>query len=189
MALELAAARVKSFPLERLLARLTEAPLTVLAKGARNLSVRHQTLRDTITWSYNLLSPNEQELFVRLSVFSGGWSLEAAEAMMRALIANQPLHQAQGNTPLPESTFDLLESLVDNSQLVRLPAVNEQMRFTLLQTLREYALERLQKSGEFERLRDWHACYYLGVAEPTGCATSCNQANNEDVLGSGLNRY
>ena len=165
LALELAAARVKSFPLERLLARLTEAPLAVLTGGARNLPVRHHTLRDTITWSYNLLSPNEQELFVRLSVFSGGWSLEAAEAMMRALIASQPLHQAQGNTPLPESTFDLLESLVDNSLLVRLPAVNEQMRFTLLQTLREYALERLQKSGEFERLRDWHACYHLGVAE------------------------
>ncbi len=165
LALELAAARVKSFPLEQLLARLTESPLAVLAKGARNLPVRHQTLRDTITWSYNLLSSSEQELFVRLSVFSGGWPLEAAGAMMHTLVANQPLHQEQGYSPLTESTLDLHEHLVDNSLLVRLTVTNEQMRFTLLQTLREYALERLQKSGEFERLRDWHACYYLGVAE------------------------
>jgi len=158
LALELAAARIKILPLQQLLARLSEAPLSVLTGGARNLPGRQQTLRDTITWSYNLLSPNEQALFARLGVFSGGWSLEAAEAMMRASSADQHI----------EPTLDLLERLVDNSLLVRLRGIQvtaEQVRLTLLETLREYALEQLNAHGEFERLRDWHACYYLEEAE------------------------
>ncbi|TME08239.1 MAG: hypothetical protein E6I80_10555 [Chloroflexi bacterium] len=158
LALELAAARIKILPLQQLLARLSEAPLSILTGGARNLPGRQQTLRDTITWSYNLLSPNEQALFARLGVFSGGWSLEAAEAMMHASSADQHI----------EPTLDLLERLVDNGLLVRLrgeQVTAEQVRLTLLETLREYALEQLNAHGEFERLRDWHACYYLEEAE------------------------
>ena len=158
LALELAAAHIKILPLQQLLARLSEAPLSILTGGARNLPGRQQTLRDTITWSYNLLSPNEQALFARLGVFSGGWSLEAAEAMMHASSADQHI----------EPTLDLLERLVDNSLLVRLRGIQvtaEQVRLTLLETLREYALEQLNAHGEFERLRDWHACYYLEEAE------------------------
>jgi predicted ATPase len=165
LALELAAARIKILPLAQLLARLSEAPLSMLTGGARNLPGRQQTLRDTITWSYKLLSPTEQAWFARLGVFSSGWSLEAAESMMQSITTSQLLHQTQAGTPASGSVVDLLEHLVDNSLLVRLPITAEQMRFTLLETLREYALELLNARGEYELLRDWHACYYLAVAE------------------------
>ncbi len=165
LALELAAARIKVLPLAQLLARLSEAPLSMLTGGARNLPGRQQTLRDTITWSYNLLSPTKQAWFARLGVFSGGWSLEAAESMMQAITTSQLQHQAQAGTLASGSVVDLLEHLVDNSLLVRLPLTAEQARFTLLETLREYALELLDACGENELLRDWHACYYLAVAE------------------------
>lgn len=163
LALELAAARVKVLPPAQLLARLSKARLSVLTRGPRNLPGRQQTLRKTFTWSFNLLSPSEQVWFARLGVFSGGWSLEAAEKMMQALGIDQ--RQEQENLSISNSTLDLLEHLVDNSLLVRMPETAGQARFTLLETLREYALERLNERGELERLRDWHACYYLKVAE------------------------
>ncbi len=89
LAIELAAARIKLLSPEMLLKRLSEARLDVLIGGARNLPSRQQTLRNTIDWSYNLLSPVEQRWFPRLGVFTGGWSLEAAEAMMQSLEADQ----------------------------------------------------------------------------------------------------
>jgi predicted ATPase len=159
LALELAAARVKVLPPADLLARLSEARLPMLTGGARNLPNRQQTLRNTITWSYDLLSPSEQAWFARLGVFTGGWSLEAAEVMMQGAAADLE------GPPVSASPVDMLEKLVDNSLLVRLPASDGQARFTMLETLREYALERLTAQGEFERLRDWHAFYYLGEAE------------------------
>ena len=159
LALELAAARVKVLPPAILLDRLTEARLSVLTGGARDLPSRQQTLRNTLTWSYNLLPPGEQRWFARLGVFTGGWSLEATEAMARAGAAEQ------GSMPAAASFLDMLEQLVDKSLVMRLRTVGEQMRFVMLETLREYALERLVEHGELEWLRDWHACYYLGVAE------------------------
>src|SRR6266571_4817138 len=159
LALELAAARVKVLPPALLLERLSRARLPMLTGGARNLPNRQQTLRNTMTWSYGLLSSVEQAWFKRLGVFTGGWSLEAAEAMMQALAADLE------DAPVSGSLLDMLEQLVDNSLLVRLPVANGQVRFTMLETLREYALERLSAQGEFERLRDWHACYYLREAE------------------------
>jgi len=131
----------------------------MLTGGARNLPGRQQTLRDTIKWSYDLLSPAEQAWFRRLGVFSGGWSLNAAETMMQAVAAGQQ------DTSVSHSAVDMLTQLVDNSLVVRLPVANGQARFTMLETLREYALERLAAEGEFERLRDWHACFYLKKAE------------------------
>ncbi|HAH01194.1 MAG TPA: hypothetical protein DCL75_20630 [Ktedonobacter sp.] len=163
LALELAAARVKILPPAQLLALLSRARLSVLTKGARNLPGRQQTLRKTITWSYNLLSPAEQVWFARLGVFKGGWSLEAAEEMMQAVEADQ--RESQDDLPVSNSTLDLLELLVDNSLLVRMSETAGQARFTLLETLREYALERLSAREELERLQDWHACYYLRMAE------------------------
>ncbi len=160
LALELAAARVKVLVPERLLAQLSAARLPLLTGGARNLPDRQQTLRNTITWSYDLLSSEEQAWFARLGTFGGGWSLEAAEAMMQAEIAVQQEH-----SPVSVSALDLLERMVDNSLLVRLPATAGQMRFTLLETLREYALERLDARKEIELWRDWHACYYLSLVE------------------------
>ncbi len=159
LALELAAARVKMFPPVQLLARLSQARLPMLTRGARNLPDRQQTLRKTISWSYDLLSKAEQAWLVRLGVFAGGWSLEAAEVMMQVVAADQE------DTPVSNSPVERLERLVDNSLLVRLPAVYGQARFMMLETLREYTLERLTAQGEFELLRDWHACYYLRVAE------------------------
>src|SRR5205085_11247720 len=88
LALELAAARIKVLPPRLLLERLIQARLPVLTRGARNLPNRQQTLRDTITWSYDLLSPAEQSWFRRMGIFAGGWSLEAAEAMMQGEIAD-----------------------------------------------------------------------------------------------------
>jgi predicted ATPase/transcriptional regulator with XRE-family HTH domain len=159
LALELAAARVRVLPLAALLERLSKARLPVLTRGARNLPDRQQTLRDTITWSYDLLSKDEQAWFRRLGIFSGGWSLEAAEAMMQGDAGGS------NNTPVAGSPLDMLEQLVDNSLLLRVPGGQGQARFTMLETLREYALDRLAEQGECEQLRDWHACYYLGEAE------------------------
>jgi len=161
LALELAAARVKLLPPAMLLARLSEARLSVLTRGAKNLPDRQHTMRNTIRWSYDLLTPIEQAWFARLGVFSGGWSLEAAEAMLQAVATDLDDEDAT----VSGFTLDLLERLVDNSLLVRLPMTAGQVRFTLLETLRAYALERLNAHGELERLQDWHACYYLWVTE------------------------
>lgn len=157
LALELAAARIKILPPESLLERLAQASLPILTRGAKNLPSRQQTLSNTIKWSYDLLSPNEQKWFCRLAIFPGSWALESIQAMMRELPAG-----AEAIVPDP---LDLLEQLVDNSLLIRLPDEQKQARFTMLNTLREYALEQLAGQDEYEHLRDWHACYYLREAE------------------------
>jgi len=165
LALELAAARVKVLPPALLLEHLSRARLPVLTRGARNLPSRQQTLRNTIIWSYNLLSRAEKAWFARLGVFTGGWSLEAVEAMMQC--TDDPCGNPVWGTGNQASNAqeDILEQLADNSLLVRLPAVDGQARFTMFETLREYALEQLTTQGEFERLWDWHARYYLREAE------------------------
>src|SRR5260370_25283288 len=131
----------------------------MLTGGARNLPSRQQTLRKTISWSYNLLSPVEQAWLRRLSVFTGGWSLEAAAEMMQGIAASR------GDTAASSSSVEILEQLVDNSLLVWLPVAGGQARFAMLETLREYALEQLAAQGERERLQDWLACYYLRESE------------------------
>jgi predicted ATPase len=157
LALELAAARIRILPPALLLERLEQARLPVLTGGARNLPGRHHTLRNAITWSYNLLSPAEQTWFRRLGIFTGGCSLEAAEAMMQEIAADQEA--------VVVSPVDMLEQLVDNSLVVQIPVDDGQARFTMLETLREYALEQLIKQDEIECLRDWHTSYYLREAE------------------------
>jgi non-specific serine/threonine protein kinase len=161
LALELSAARIAVLPPAQLLQRLSRegARLAVLTRGRRDLPSRQQTLRNTITWSYNLLSPEGQQWFARLGLFAGGWSFEAAEALMWGGVAEQ------GGTPAHDSLLEVLEQLVDNSLVLRLPVRGGQVRFMMLETLREYALERLVDRGELEWLRDWHACYYLEMAE------------------------
>jgi predicted ATPase/transcriptional regulator with XRE-family HTH domain len=157
LALELAAARIRVLSPEVLLERLALAPLSLLTKGARNLPDRQQTLRDTIVWSYNLLTPGEQIWFCRLGIFTGSWSLEAAEALIQSTAGSQENSEADA--------LDTLEQLVDNSLLVRGPSVKGQTRFIMLETLREYALEQLTARGELSWLRDWHASYYMKFAE------------------------
>lgn len=158
LALELAAAQIKLLPPAQLLERLGESLLSTLRRGARNLPARQQTLRNTIEWSCHLLSPDEQRWFLRLGIFTGGWQLEAVEAMPTTL------------TPVTMSDpvclpLDILEQLVDKSLVVRASTPNGLPYFTMLESLREYALEQLAEHGELEAMRDWHASYYLSVAE------------------------
>ncbi len=159
LALELAAARVRVLSPTLLLKRLSNARLAILTGGARNLPGRQQTLRNTIAWSYDLLSSYEQVWFPRLGVFNGSWALEAVEAMMQQGTSQQE------DFSTSSVVLDMVEQLVDNSLLARLSGTTEQARFMMLETLREYACELLSTQEELEHWRDWHACYYLQVAE------------------------
>ena len=152
LAIELAAARVKLLPPQVLLARLSQR-LQVLTGGPRSLPVRQQTLRSTIQWSYDLLEPQEQALFHLLSVFVGGWTLEAAEALC----------QGVGQADL--DVLNSLSALLDNSLIQSSEEEAEEPRFLMLQTVREFGLERLTASGELERTRVAHAHYFLALAE------------------------
>ncbi len=151
LAIELAAARVKLFPPQALLARLAAGPLKLLSGGARDLPARQQTLRSTIEWSYNLLDPQEQTLFVRLAVFVGGRSLEAIEAVCNA---DGELDDVIAN----------LSSLIDKS-LVRQEEVSGEPRFVMLKTIYDYAREQLEASGEADTLKRRHAEFFLALAE------------------------
>ena len=140
LAIELAAARVKVLALPALLQRL-EQRLPLLAGGSRSAPERQRTLRATIAWSYELLTPEEQATFARLAVFAGGCTLEAAEQICGADV-------------------DAIASLVDKS-LIR----HSGERYWMLQTIREYARELLEESGEAEAVRGRHAEHYLALAE------------------------
>jgi predicted ATPase/transcriptional regulator with XRE-family HTH domain len=152
LALELAAARIKLFPPQALLGRLASGALALLSGGARDLPARQQTLRATMSWSYDLLEEAEQRLFARLAIFVGGWTLEAAEAVCGA--AGEP----------SAAVLDSLAALVDQS-LVRVVERDGAPRFSMLETIREYALERLEASGEAEALRERHARYFVELTE------------------------
>ena len=143
LALELAAARVKVLTLDGILRRL-EQRLPLLTGGARDLPERQRTLRATIDWSYELLTEAERQLLGRLSVFSGGWTLEAAEAITGA-------------------DLDLLQSLVEKS-LVR----HSEGRYWLLETIREYAAEQFETTGEATEFRRRHADYVHELVEGAG---------------------
>jgi predicted ATPase len=153
LALELAAARVKLLSPQALVVRL-ESRLTVLTGGARDLPARQQTLRGTIDWSYNLLAPQEQTLFTWLSVFVGGCTLEAVEAVCA---------RAGG---WPGAVLEGLSSLLDKSLLHQEEdRTSGEPRFHMPETIREYAQERLVDSGTEGVLRAAHAAYYLALAE------------------------
>ena len=166
LAIELAAARCKLLTPEVILQRLS-SPLRLLTGGARDLPARQQTLRATIDWSHGLLDEDEQRLFRRLAVFVGGWDLDATEAV------------CDPESELGSDVLDLLQSLVDKS-LVR-PAVHDAApRFGMLETIREYALERLEASGEGETVRGRHARYYANFA-----AVGDEQLRGPSSYGSG----
>jgi predicted ATPase/DNA-binding XRE family transcriptional regulator len=151
LALELAAARVKILPPAALRARLAQR-LPLLTGGARDAPERQQTMRQAIAWSHELLSESEQILFRRLAVFAGGCTLEAAAGV------------AGGD----RDGIDLVASLVDQSLLRQIepPAPGAaEARFTMLETVREYAWERLEASGEAEAVRQAHAAFCLTLAE------------------------
>ncbi|GHO90008.1 hypothetical protein KSF_000560 [Reticulibacter mediterranei] len=154
LALELAAARMKLLSPQALLARLSRR-LTLLTRGKQDAPERQQTLRRTIEWSHQLLSSRERLLFQRLAVFVGGATLGAIEATWTAL-------EGQVDTSL----LDLLTSLVDKNLLqVRPTQEDEEPYFTMLETIHEYAQERMDKGYAQERIRLEHALYYLMIAE------------------------
>jgi predicted ATPase/DNA-binding CsgD family transcriptional regulator len=151
LALELAAARAKVLPVEQIANRLDDS-FGLLSAGSRTAMPRHRTLRATMDWSHELLPEEEQILFRRLSVFAGGFTLEAAESV------------CAGEDRQRDEVLDLLWHLVDKS-LVRMREESGEARYRLLETIRQYGREKLSESGEVGKVRERHADYYLALAE------------------------
>ena len=151
LALELAAARIKLLAPTALLARLDRA-LPLLVGGARDLPERQQTMHTTIAWSYDLLSQPERLLLRRLPVFAGGWTLEAAEA----ICAGEGIEAGE--------VLDLLTGLVDKS-LVLLEEQTGEMRYRLLEMVRQFGWDQLEAAGEMAPVRDRHLAWFLALAD------------------------
>ena len=149
LAIELIAARVRLMSPQFLLAKMNDQ-FVLSANGMRAPSTRQKTLNNAIGWSYNLLSDEEQKMFARLSVFSGGFTLEAAEAIF-------------SRTTVDKSVSDLVASLLDKSLLQR--TAEDEARFSMLVTIQKFALDRLQAMGEESEVRYWHFDYFLNLAE------------------------
>ncbi len=162
LAIELAAARIRLLTPEALLQRLNNR-LKLLTGGPRDLPARQQTLRGTIAWSYDLLDDREKTLFRRLGVFAGGWTVEAAEAICPNDGWPTAVQSVAADLEV-EDVLDGLESLVAKS-LIRQDPEFEEPRFSMLETIREYALERLTESRESDALVEAHMCYYLESVE------------------------
>ena len=152
LAIELAAARIKLLPPQALLARLSQR-LQILTSEARDVPARQQTLRNTITWSYDLLKSEEQWLFRWLSVFAGGCTLEAIEVV------------CQGGGDNERDVLHTVSSLLDKSLVQRAEQEAGDPRLSMLETVREYGLECLRESGEMAACQRAHARYYLAFAE------------------------
>lgn len=165
LAIELAAAQMRLLSAVQAAKRLGSR-FDLLATGNRTALSRHQTMRATIDWSYGLLSQDEQALFRRLGVFVGGWTLAATEAVcseLRIDVKRAELRNASHDL----TVLHLLESLVNKSLIKQGDVTNgeSETRFTLLETLREYALERLEESGEAEAIRQRHAEFFIELTE------------------------
>ena len=152
LAIELAAARVGTLSAEQISGRLTES-LKLLTGGTRTQMPKQRTLRGALDWSYELLSEDEKRLFGRLSVFAGGWTLEAAEAV------------GAGEDVQEEDILDLLSGLVEKSLVVAKGFDEGRVRYRLLEPVRQYALEKLEEGSEGEEVRRRHAHFFLALAE------------------------
>lgn len=152
LAIELAAARINVFPVEEILARLADT-LSLLSGSRRDVPLRLQSLRDAIAWSYDLLSPSQQSLFRTLSVFVGGFSLDAAEFIVscRPGLVNR------------QRTVDAVESLINQSLVDRFDT-GPRPRYRMLETVREFGNTQLADCNELDLARDLHAAYYLQMA-------------------------
>ncbi len=151
LAIELAAARVKVLTVDQIAARIDDR-FRLLTGGSRTGLPHHQTLRAAMDWSYDLLSEEERALLRRLSVFAGGFNLEAVEAI------------CAGDGVEVDAVLDLLTNLVDKS-LVVAEGLDGEIRYRLLETVRQYSREKLQESGEVAAVRGRHLDWYLGLAE------------------------
>lgn len=157
LAIELAAARTRILSPAALLERLDQR-LSILTGGPRDLPARQQTIRETISWSYDLLSVSEQALFRRLAIFVGGWTLEAVEAVTSGRESNEP---AQDN-------LEALAALIDQSLVQQFEKVGGISRFAMFETIREYGLQCLHERGEIDATCQRHAHYFLAMAERAG---------------------
>jgi predicted ATPase len=164
LAIELAAARVKVLTVEQIAARLDDR-FRLLTGGGRTALPHHQTLRATMDWSYGLLSAQEQIVLRRLSVFAGGWPLEAAETV------------CSGNTVAAADILDVLTQLVDKS-LVATETQDGEARYRLLETVRQYGRDRLDEVGEAADVRRRHRDWYLALVEQAA----------PELLGLGMER-
>lgn len=183
LAIELATARTRMLSIEQIAARLDQA-FRLLTGGSRSVLPRHQTLKALIDWSYNLLSDEERTLMLRLSVFAGGWTLEAAEEVCSDLqnrgassYSTAAEEYANRNDSilsasallLPERIMDLLGQLIDKSLIQIDQETAEEPRYRMLETVRQYARERLVDTNGVEDRRDRHLDYFLALslqAEP-----------------------
>jgi predicted ATPase/class 3 adenylate cyclase len=163
LAIELAAARIKLLSPEAILERLSRS-MTILAGGARDLPARQQTLRGAIAWSHDMLDEGDRRIFAALSTFAGGASFDAIEA-----VCSDP----------DLDVFECLESLVDKSLIRRSEGVDGEIRFGMLETIRDFARERLLESGKAPELRERHAAWYLALAERV----------QPDIMGSEKGRW
>jgi predicted ATPase/tRNA A-37 threonylcarbamoyl transferase component Bud32/Tfp pilus assembly protein PilF len=181
LAIELAAARVKALSVEQMLARLDDR-FRLLAGGSRTAPARQQTLRATLDWSYELLTEEERALLRRLSVFAGGWTLDAAEGVIRndergtmnderkkpGPVSDSDIHRSSvaGDPHLVHRSdvVDVLSRLLDKS-LVLVHEQGAETRYGMLETVREYALERLRAEGEEEAARRCHSEFFLVLGE------------------------
>jgi non-specific serine/threonine protein kinase len=152
LAIELAAARVGTLSAEQISERLTDS-LKLLTGGTRTQMPKQRTLRGALDWSYELLSEDEKKLFGELSVFAGGWTLEAAEAV------------GAGEDVQEEDILDLLSGLVEKSLAVAKGFDEGRVRYRLLEPVRQYALEKLEEVGEVEEVRRRHAGFFVALAE------------------------
>ena len=151
LAVELAAARAKALPVASILGRL-ERSLELLTRGARDIPERHHSLRAAVSWSHDLLVPEEQAFFRRLAAFRGGWSLESTDAVTAA-------------SELGHDALDLTTSLLDKSLIRRHGDPNGEPRYEMLEVIREYAHERLRAADEEGQTMERHATWFLELAE------------------------
>ncbi|GCF10458.1 ATP-binding protein [Dictyobacter arantiisoli] len=157
LAIELAAARTKVMSLPKILQRLNnQMSLPLLRTTTRNTLQRHQSLQATLDWSYGLLDAHHQTLFRRYSVFLGGWTVEAALAVV----------MADNHLATLDDIFEQMETLIDQSLVKRMPQGESlEPRFSFLETIREFGQGQLEANGEREVMQRWHAAYYRTFAE------------------------
>jgi predicted ATPase/DNA-binding SARP family transcriptional activator len=165
LAIELAAARVRQISPQAMLCEWTDesggSPLQTLTSGPRDMPNRHKTLRNAIAWSYNLLEAGEQTVFRQAGIFEGGWTLEAASHIIRvpSLDSNHPVSASSD-----QSILFRFETLVD-ANLIKQSDAGGEIRFSMLETIRGYAVEQLVEKGEVDSLRRRHAEFFLALAE------------------------
>jgi predicted ATPase len=175
LAIELAAARISLLPPAALLTRM-ERRLPLLTGGARDLPARLQTMRAAIAWSYDLLSPEEQATFRRLAVFMGGFTLEAAEAVMVVGVDERIILDAT------KHPLDRVAALIERGLVWQAEQPDGDARFGMLETIREFGLEQLAISGEEGTIRQAHAAWFLSLAESLEAGGRAKAASSLDRI-------